>query len=426
MTQRKRVEWARLDNASKIFPAVRSSKDTKVFRLSCELTEDVDEVLLQNALDLTMESFPLFRSVLRQGVFWYYLEISDLVPTVAKESNPICAPIYFGDKRNLLFRIFYFHNRISIEVFHALTDGVGAITFLQSLVYEYLLLKHSKEFSGGMPTLNYKSPISRKMDDSFEKHFTGIKEPGQSENAPIKIGGEKAYRIKGVKLDENRTKLIEGSMSVGSLLDLSHKYNTTLTIFLASLLLCSIHEEMPLKKRTYPIVLSVPVDLRHFFQSATSRNFFFTMKVPFHFDKGNYDFANVIDAVSKAFTDNLTEKYLRDRLDRLISFERNPFIRLIPLPLKDLLLRIIARFKYSEITSSISNLGRITMPAEMEPFIRQFTVCVSAPRPQVTMCSFKDRAVISVTSPFRETDIQRTFFRFLTKQGIDIEISSND
>ncbi len=66
------------------------------------------------------------------------------------------------------------------------------------------------------------------------------------------------------------------------------------------------------------------------------------------------------------------------------------------------------------------------MPAGLEPFIRQFSVCVSAPRPQVTMCSYQDRAVISFTSPFRETDIQRVFFRFLAKQGIEIEISSND
>lgn len=426
MTQRKRVEWARLDNASKIFPAVRSSKDTKVFRLSCELTEDVDEVLLQNALDLTMESFPLFRSVLRQGVFWYYLEISDLIPTVEKESNPICSPIYFGDKRNLLFRIFYFHNRISIEIFHALTDGIGALTFLQSLVYEYLLLKHGEEFSGAMPTLDYRSPVSSKMDDSFEKHFTGIKGPGKSINKQTRKGSEKAYHIKGVKLDENRTKLIEGSMSVSSLLDLSHKYNTTLTVFLASLLLCSIHEEMALKRRKYPVVLSVPVDLRHFFRSATSRNFFFTMKVGYHFKNGAYDLNDVIDTVSKAFTDNLTEEYLRNRLDRLMSLERNPFIRLIPLPLKDLFLRIASKIKDGGISSSISNLGKISMPADLEPFIRQFSVCVSAPRPQVTMGSYKDRAVISFTSPFRETDIQRAFFRFLAKEGIEVEISSND
>jgi len=426
MTHRKRVEWARLDNASKIFPAVRSSKDTKVFRLSCELTEDVDEALLQHALDLTMESFPLFRSVLRRGVFWYYLEISELVPSVEKESHPICAPIYLGDRRNLLFRVFYFHNRISIEVFHALTDGAGAVTFLQSLVYEYLLLKQREEFSGAIPKLDFKSPVSSKMDDSFEKHFTGITEPGQGDDDWTRPGGERAYQIKGVKLGENRTKLIEGSMSVRSLLDLSHKYNTSLTIFLASLLLCSIHEEMPHKKKNRPVVLSVPVDLRQFFKSATTRNFFFTMKVGYHFKDGAYDFHDVIDTVSKAFADNLTEEYLRGRLDKLVSLERNPFIRLIPLPLKDLVLRIAAKIKDGGFSSSISNLGRISMPAGLEPFIRQFSVCVSAPRPQVTMCSYQDRAVISFTSPFRETDIQRVFFRFLAKQGIEIEISSND
>lgn len=426
MTQRKRVEWARLDNASKIFPAVRSSKDTKVFRLSCELTEDVDEPLLQSALDLTMENFPLFRSVLRRGVFWYYLEISELVPSVEKESHPICAPIYLGDKRNLLFRVFYFHNRISIEIFHALTDGVGAVTFLQSLVYEYLLLKHREGFSGAIPTLNFKSPVSSKMDDSFERHFTGITEPGQGVDERTRLGGERAYQVKGVKLGENRTKLIEGSMSVSSLLTLSHKYNTTLTVFLASLLLCSIHGEMPHKKKKYPVVLSVPVDLRHFFRSATTRNFFFAMKVGYHFKSGAYDFHNVTDTVSKAFADSLTEEYLRNRLDRLISLERNAFIRLIPLPLKDLLLRVAAKIKDGGISSSISNLGKISMPAELEPFIRQFSICVSAPRPQITMCSYQDRAVISFTSPFRETDIQRAFFRFLAKQGIEIEISSND
>jgi hypothetical protein len=32
---------------------------------------------------------------------------------------------------------------------------------------------------------------------------------------------------------------------------------------------------------------------------------------------------------------------------------------------------------------------------------------------------------VSFSSPFRETDIQRTFFKLLSYTGIDIEISSN-
>ncbi len=426
MTHRKRVEWARLDNASKIFPAVRSSKDTKVFRLSCELTEVVDAGLLQQATDLTLESFPMFRSVLRQGVFWYYLEISDLVPLVFEESNPVCAPIYFGDRRNLLFRVFTFHNRINVEVFHALTDGIGALAFLRSLVHEYLLLKHGECFSGiNLPERN-RSPVSRKMDDSFTRHFTGRREFLGRKKDTRSGSREKAYQIRGVKLEENRTSLIEGSMSVKSLLGLAHKYNTTMTVFLTSLLLCSIYEEMPLNKKHQPVVLSVPVDLRHFFPSETSRNFFSTMKVGHHFSGVDYDFNQVVHSVSKAFTDNLTHDYLRVQLDRLISLEHNPLIRLIPLFLKNLVLRIAAGIKNRGVSSSLSNLGIVSMPPELSPFIRQFSACTGAARPQITMCSYQDRTVISFTSPFRETDIQRSFFRFLTGQGIEVQISSND
>ena len=36
------AEWIRLDNASKIFPATCDNRDTKVFRISCELYEPVE------------------------------------------------------------------------------------------------------------------------------------------------------------------------------------------------------------------------------------------------------------------------------------------------------------------------------------------------------------------------------------------------
>ena len=53
------IKWKRLENASKVFPATSNNRDTKVFRLSCELKEEVDPAVLQRALDLTWESFPI-------------------------------------------------------------------------------------------------------------------------------------------------------------------------------------------------------------------------------------------------------------------------------------------------------------------------------------------------------------------------------
>ena len=63
------AKWNRLDNAAKIFPPTSTKRDTKVFRFACELTEPVEEPLLQQALDQTLELFPFYRSILKKGLF---------------------------------------------------------------------------------------------------------------------------------------------------------------------------------------------------------------------------------------------------------------------------------------------------------------------------------------------------------------------
>ena len=69
-----KLRWMPLDNAAKIYPAVRRKNWSNVFRLSATLTEDVDVPVLQSALDVTVRRFPVLCARLRKGVFWYYLQ----------------------------------------------------------------------------------------------------------------------------------------------------------------------------------------------------------------------------------------------------------------------------------------------------------------------------------------------------------------
>ena len=62
-------QWSRLDNAAKIFPPTSSKRDTKVFRFVCELKEPVDGPMLQRALNKTVETFAMYGSILRKGIF---------------------------------------------------------------------------------------------------------------------------------------------------------------------------------------------------------------------------------------------------------------------------------------------------------------------------------------------------------------------
>jgi len=425
MKHRKKVEWSRLDNASKIFPATCNEKDTKVFRLVCELYEAVDSEKLQLALNRTIESFPLYKSVLRKGVFWYYFEASEILPLVKIESYPVCAPIYIDDKKNLLFRVFYFNNRISLEVFHALADGTGALRFLQALVYEYLMIRYNETFTDKIPKLNYIASASEKSDDSFIRHFEGNDILTQIFTNKNRTDSSRAYQIRGTRTDENRMSVIEGCMSVKAILLEAHKYNTTLTVFVTSLFIYSIYKEMSIRGKKLPVILSIPINLRNYFESETARNFFSSKKVAYLFAKGNNDLKDVIQHVSEVFRVELAEELLSKQVNQLMSLEKNPFARIIPLPLKNFLLRIAHKVTDSRTTAAVSNIGQVSMPLEFESYIRQFSLSLSARRPQICICSYRDRLVVSFSSPFRETEIQKLFFGFLSNKGIEIEISSN-
>lgn len=69
--------WSPLDNAAKIFPAIRSKENTTVIRLTAVLCEPVSIKYLFKAVEQAEKRFPYYRVRLRRGFFWYYLEQVD-------------------------------------------------------------------------------------------------------------------------------------------------------------------------------------------------------------------------------------------------------------------------------------------------------------------------------------------------------------
>ena len=48
---KKKARWRKLDNAAKLYSAASNKKDTRVFRFYCELKEEVNPDVLQEALN---------------------------------------------------------------------------------------------------------------------------------------------------------------------------------------------------------------------------------------------------------------------------------------------------------------------------------------------------------------------------------------
>lgn len=409
--------WHKLDNAAKIFPPTSGKSDTKVFRFSCELNDEVDGNLLQLALNATIGDFPNFQYVLKRGLFWYYMEQSGIMPVVHEENTPPCSANYMS-RRTLLYEVTWYGKRINLEVYHALTDGTGALQFLKTLTLYYLKLKNQKELEN-VTGIDYDASEAQKMSDSFSKYYD------RSINGR-KIKNPSAYQLKGQRETEWRIKITEGTIPTGAFISKAREYGVTATVFVTAILMRAIYSEMNVRDRKKTIAVYVPVNLRNYFDSQSTRNFFSVIDVKYCFYKNGDSLEDVIKGVKESFNEQLNKEYLQNRLNSLLGLERNFLARLIPLTLKDFFMSLAYSLSLREYTASVSNLGRVSMPKEVKPFIRLFDVFSSTNKLQICMCSYEDNMNISFTSPFVSTDIQRAFFRQLTQMGIPLQITAND
>ncbi|MDO5016513.1 MAG: alpha/beta hydrolase fold domain-containing protein [Eubacteriales bacterium] len=442
--QQQRRNWLSLDNASKIFPATMTDIDTKVFRISVELKEKVNPDILQAALDRTYANFPLYHCVLRRGFFWYYFQESRLKPQVQEESEAPVQALYYFDHHNLLFRVLYYGKRIHLEVFHALSDGTGALHFMQLLVAAYLDLRYP-ELRDYSPDIMEKYQVSeleryRQLEDSFSRYFARPKHSQGRKwwsnwRKSLSKQSEKArkwkyvYRIKGTKTPDRRMRIFELSCPVKPLLNEARSRGVSLSEFLTAVFILAIYRarlaEPRRRKKNHSVTISVPVNLRKFFPSHSARNFFTTVVVGYDFSRGEADIDQICGAISRQYQEEITKDNLSKKLLKLYRFEESLALRPIFRPLKDFILKIFYKREDRRVTTAVSNMGRINLPEELSDYVEQVSVLTAARRPQF-VCLTKDEIFsLSFSSPFMETDIEREFIRILSGLGLELNLAFN-
>ena len=132
---RPRTPWYRMDNASFMYSSIQRDQFSAIYRFSAVMTERVDPVCLQAAVDKALPRFPGFAVKICRGFFWYYFEPNTAPgPYVREDVADPCRPVRFNEDSGWLIRFYYYMNRISIEVFHALADGAGTMTFFKAVL----------------------------------------------------------------------------------------------------------------------------------------------------------------------------------------------------------------------------------------------------------------------------------------------------
>ena len=410
-------KWRKLDNAALAFPLVTGKNDTRVFRFYCQLKETVDGEILQRALDQTMEKYPLFQAVLRKGLFWFYLERRDIHATVKQEKRPPCSSLYIPDKKSLLFQVSYHNNCMNFEVFHGLTDGTGAMNFLEELVQNYLILAHPET---ELPRVEHEEEITPgdQEEDSFSQYYSS-EIPRNKEKKPA------AVKLKGEKLVHSDMDITEVILNVKETLAKARSYGVSITILLTAMLLCSIQEEIPRNRQKKPVTLMIPVNLRNYFPSQSMGNFFGWIEVGYVFEEDT-SFEEVLASVKQQFQEQLQKDRIAMNMNGYVRIEKNPFVRAVPLEIKKFFLMAGANLGSRSITAVYSNIGIIRLPEEYKEYIERFGIFASTDSLQLCSCSYGDQLVLGFTSKIPDDSIQRNFMKMLKKEEISYKEEKNE
>jgi NRPS condensation-like uncharacterized protein len=415
----KETKWHQLDNTAKIFPVITSENLSNVYRISITLKEDIVPELLQEALETILPWFDVFNVRLRRGIFWYYFETNRHKPIVELENNYPCRFIDPYSNQKFLFRVSYYNNRINLEVFHVLTDGMGAITFLKELSYQYLRLLHPqlRDSIEDKPSRE----CSLNIEDSYLKYYKKTDTKGYKTR--------KAYILKGKFLPPTVTGVVHGYIDIPSLKVVCKEKGVSINQYLIATLIWSIYTEYLNKQITKePICINAPINLRQLFESSTTKNFFAVLLAEFEADQEDYTFEDILEKI----TDNLKKQMTKEYLERLISYnvsnEKKFVIRAIPLFIKNIAIKYYYNNSAKSFTTTVTNLGSIGVLEEFQEYVEKFHLILSVSNKQnlkCSVCSYGNELVFTFSSVLADTNLQKAFFRNLTAQGIKVSIESN-
>lgn len=416
--RKENLSWRRLDNYAKLFP-LASTKDYKtVFRISVVLKDEIDPDLLEKSVKIALNKFKFFKVRMRKGIFWNYFETNNKMPLITEESEYPCKFIDLPLNNDYLFRVTYFDCKINLDIFHCLTDGNGALDFLKEITYNYIEMR----YLGNASTSRAKErEIKYNSEDSYSKNY--------DKKIKAKRDSKRAYNLSGRVLPPGVVAVTHEFMSSSKVREMAKANGASVTQFLTSCLIFAIHEVGVKPDRSRKEVrIQVPVNLKKYFPSETSSNFFSYIDVNVDTNKEE-TFYKILEKVKQEFKDKLQEDELLKTIAVNLRLTNNLALRIVPLFLKKLVVSYVHREYRRYNTTTLSNIGRIGMMLEYKPYIDKFLLLIAPEdieKIKCTICAYEDIMVFSFASVLESKKVEMKFKEILEGFGITVEIDGNE
>lgn len=425
MKQSGTFDWIKVDNAGKIYPASRRGNWTALFRVSVELNEEIDAVVLEEAQRRTLRRFPTMSVVLKAGLFWYYLQHRDTCPALQNDVQNPCVRMNLKENDGFMVRVRYFNRTIAVEFFHVLSDGTGGMSFLLTLAAEYIRIKYGEDIPRDSTILDCdESAKENEIEDAFlhyaRKNTLTRKEPN-------------SYHIHGTDEPSDVIHTVTGHISVSEVKAKAASLNVSITEYLAAVLIhsCAKLQKDEHRKKLLPVKVGIPVSLRKFYpETNTKRNFANYVNAGIDPNLGDYTIPEIAQIVHAHMILENNEKVMNAKFSTNVRSEKNPMLRPVPLFLKNIAMKaVFESVGDCKTSTTLSNLGLIRLPEAMDKYVERIDFIVgplSYNRVVAGAVSFHDDMVINFLRTIKESSLEREFFTALVKEGLHVLIESNN
>ena len=421
----KEKKWYKLDAFAKTYSSIISEGRTTCFRLSVLICSEIDENILKKVIQKLEKKYPFYNSELKKGIFWNYLQHKKTSFFVGVENTYPCTDI---KKRNPL-RIIYYKNKLSVEIAHFLTDGVGATIFFKDLIKEYLeeLYFNSSENIGNKSIFNsVKEDTKEFLEDVEKDEYVDLYSKYMKKvNKESTI--KEAFHFPMDVLEKGQYYITTGEISIDILKKESKKYNTTIGKYLLGVYFKVLLEKYHNSKQQ--IVIGVPVDLRKIYEEKTYRNFFIKITPSIDPSLGDYSLEEIIEYLNNYFKIKITKKEFYKSIYKAMNPIRNVVIKSVPYIIKRLVFPFVFDY-YGErgYTTGFSNLGVLNLEKKYEKYIKGFRFLPPpSKRCKIKMGIISDRekAYITFGNITTNHEIEKDYFIYLRKRGICSKIITN-
>ena len=218
-------------------------------------------------------------------------------------------------------------------------------------------------------------------------------------------------------------------MKIADLKKVCKKKKVSITEYLTALYIFSIYQTIYDKKKNRDIKITIPIDLRKYYPEEVFTNFFTCMVIEGKIlECEKVTFNNLLKEVKKQFEERLTKEQIDAYVARDVRLGNNLAISFVPLGIKKLFMRFLGTYVSQSTTSTLSNLGQITLEEPFSSYVEDIHTSVNPGRTQKVKCtitSYQDNLTIVLNSNLACHQMEQEFYRLLKKQIKNLSFESD-